>query len=317
MFRTLHTISRPVRRHGRAFTIVELLVVIGIVGLLLALLFPALRAIKTASRQSTEAGAAKQLMAAYVNYAAVHDDKVLPGYAGQIPVDPGPNDPVRVLRAFDAAGKSISGSGNPPLDIARKRYLWRLAPYFSYNLRGLYTNEQDELLERLEQTDYKTYLYLASIAPALGLNSEWMGGDEEYGFRPIGHIYRSVIDYNQYYLTSIAQGFHPSKLLVFASARGIDPESQSTAPVEGYFKVQSPYFAEINPACRWSENFIAGEAPVRYGYISPRYGGNVVIGFLDGHADVLTQEKIRDMRYWANWATKEDWRLPRPAPDVP
>lgn len=304
------------RRRVGGFTIVELMVVIGIITVLLGLLFPTLSTIRTTGRQTVELNAAKHLMIAYINYAGAHNDKVMPGYTGQIPVDPAPNTNVRILRAYDAAGKAITGSGTPPLDVARKRYLWRLAPYLGYNIKGLYTNEQEILLERMEQQDYNTYLYLASLSPALGINSEWIGGDEEYGFRPVGHIYRTVIDYNKFYLTSLTQAIHPERLMVFGSARGVDPNSEGH-PVEGYFKIRSPYFAQINPACRWSIEFNVRDDPVMFGYVSPRYIGKAVAGFIDGHADLLTTEQVRDMRHWANWATHETWTVPSPPPPQP
>jgi prepilin-type processing-associated H-X9-DG protein len=285
---------------------VELLVVVAAIGVLLSLLVPALRSAHRAGRQSVELSAARQLMAAYINYASVNNDAVLPGYADWIPNTPNLNG-AKMLNARDSRGRLIEGG---QLDTAKKRYLWRIAPYLNYNLRGLYVNQQQDVLESLERKNYTDYLYAASIAPSLGLNTDWMGGSSlAYGFLAPSDPLRNALDFNRYYVTSMAQVRHPKQLLVFASARGADPELGGAAVVEGYFQVTSPYFTALT-GYRWSEDFVASELPVKYGYVSPRHEGRAVIGFADGHADTLLPAQLKDMRYWANWADSEDWRLP-------
>ena len=295
-------------RLGSGFTIVEMLVVVAVVAALLGLLLPALRAFRSTGRQTVELNAGRHLIAAYTNYAAAHNDWVLPGYAEWIPNVPNSSG-ARSLLARDATGKFIQGG---PLETAKKRYLWRLAPYLNYNLRGLYTNQNEELLEQLEQQDYTSYLYLASLFPSLGLNSEWVGGDDQaYGFLPPTNPLRNQLDFNRYYVTSMAQVRTPDKLMVFGSARGKDPDLQ---PVEGYFRIQSPYFTVLTGA-RWSDDFNPGEDPVKFGFLSPRYDGKAVAAFIGGNTGLLDKQQLKDMRHWANWATSENWRLPALSPN--
>lgn len=64
----------------RAFTIVELLVTITIIGLLLGLLLPALSGVKRQSRKRTEANFLKQVHIAWTLYAQNSNDAALPGY---------------------------------------------------------------------------------------------------------------------------------------------------------------------------------------------------------------------------------------------
>ena len=57
----------------RAFTLVELLVVVAIIALLVALLLPAVQAARSAARRSTCANNFKQVALATLNYASIHD----------------------------------------------------------------------------------------------------------------------------------------------------------------------------------------------------------------------------------------------------
>ena len=276
------------------FTVVELLVTIAIIALLLGLLVPTFRAVRQTGNQTLEMSAARQLMVAYYNYANAHKGAVLPGYW------PG--------------GQAWDASGNPIDTVAARRYPWRLAPYLDYNLRSMYLNENEDLLERLENSDPGLYRCAVSLFPSLGLNATWIGGNADQG----GFDEDYILDYfGRFYVTRMTEARRPESLMVFASARGTDPDPalgnvfDEGEVVEGYYQISSPSFFG---GYLWSEEFDPSDPPVDYGYLSPRYGGSVVAVFLDSHVGLLTKKQLQDMRYWANDADSQDWTLVPPPP---
>ncbi len=70
------------RQHPRvrAFTIVEMLVVVGVIALLLGMLLPALSGAQKRSSKNKELNAIRQVGLAWTLYANANNDKLLPGY---------------------------------------------------------------------------------------------------------------------------------------------------------------------------------------------------------------------------------------------
>jgi len=87
------------RRRNCAFTLVELLVVITIIGMLMSLLLPAVNAARESGRRAQCQNNEHQLTLALLNYESAH--RYFPGYENRVGPDAGAVDPTTGDRAVD------------------------------------------------------------------------------------------------------------------------------------------------------------------------------------------------------------------------
>jgi prepilin-type N-terminal cleavage/methylation domain-containing protein len=255
----------------KAFTLVELLVVIAVIGLLVGLATPVLGRARLAGQQASETAAAKSLITAYL--AAAQDQNGV------------------LLKGYDEEGVATDSQGNEFQSGSSQasRWPWRLAPYLNYQLEGaILVNERANSLDPNDPNQS----YLVSASPSLGMNSSFVGGHEN------GQPAYSYVT-NGTCVTRLAQAVKPSQLIVFSSARGVDPMRGKN--VDGYYYVTSP---QSSP--RWPSTWNTKGSARSYGQVRLAYSEKAVTAQLDGSVSLLNFSELRDMRRWANEAARQD-----------
>lgn len=278
--------SKQTQRSG--FTLIELMVVVSVIAVLAAIAIPIAGSVQRKGRMVKEVSAARQLIAAYLQYPVDNGGELLPGY-GNFP-------------AKDERGEEL----HAPVS---SRYPWRIAPYLEYDLRVLWGNTSDDKLAKMKEGPRESYYYGVSVQPALGINATFVGGD----YQSLSPSSAKIISrYGQFCVTRLGHAVAPQKLIVFASAGSMYQGEK----MNGYFKVEAP-----NTAGRiWSTKYTPGGSPELYGHVDFRWEDKAVAVMLDGHVELLDFEQMNDMRRWANQASMADnpiWALGQSEEQVP
>jgi len=144
-------------RPARGFTLVEILVVLGVIVLLVGLLAVGLQAAGRTARKTKELNSGRQIGLAWQQYSSTYESRLLPGW-----ID------VEVQEAWKVKYKDSSGDRVAP-EFCRG-YPWRLLPFLSYDFPTLY-----DYLERDAEV-WNDEPALVSENPAFGLNAYYVGG---------------------------------------------------------------------------------------------------------------------------------------------
>lgn len=144
-------------RPARGFTIVEVLVVIGIIGLLVGLTAIGLQSAGRTARKTTELNSGRQVGIAWQLYSSTYESRLLPGW-----ID------VEVQEAWKVKYKNESGDRVDPAFC--RTYPWRLLPFLSYEFDTLYG-----YLGR-DEPQWNDEPAVVSENPAFGLNAYYVGG---------------------------------------------------------------------------------------------------------------------------------------------
>lgn len=282
--------DRPrARVRARGFTIVELLTTLGAIVLLVAIVIHAATAVRRTADTTTEMAAARTLGVAWTAYATDHRGAILPGYA-------------EGFRARDAAGEWVDTQTVP---VAAKRWPLRLAPYLGHDFAAFYSGPEADRLDEIAAAPSDEALYAVSAYPSFGLNSVFVGGDENHGgFSPIFEQ-----TFGRFYATRLSTVRHPDRLTVFATSRTDEAAPGETGEIrEGFFRVLPPNWA--TPL--WADEYDP-ESPASAGFVSPRHGKNgedaAIVTTVDGAVETATIEDLRDMRRWSDQATADDWQM--------
>jgi prepilin-type N-terminal cleavage/methylation domain len=263
----------PVGSTRRAFTLIELLTVIAIIGVLGAILIPTVGSCREHARKSREVSAARQLMIAY--HLAADENRG------------------RLLPFQEQANTSVTGEGGRTITgITAKRWPHRIRPYLGDRFQAtLYVNAQSDYYSDTAFDDD----YTLSLRPTFGMNGSFVGGDDSPSntltVPPVRRLTEAAL---------------PAGLIVFASAH-----DRTAGPNAGNWRISSPISGFPVGAPNWPAEDIAGRPPTPgqdrdFGYVAFRWGGRAVTAFLDGHVALHTCAELRDMRLWSDAARREN-----------
>ena len=276
----------------RAFTLVELLVVIGIIALLIAMLLPALGAARRSAREVKSLTGLRDMMLGYAMYHQEHRGAVMFGY-------PPSTVNGRPLTVDDpATGLTF---GYPVSD----RYPWRLLKYVG-NVWEI-VNSHGDVPPAPERTDPPSVAfmkaYTLSINPTYGINVVYVGGQQ-------GPIYQGFAGPNgdspntgKHVVFRATEVKRPTELIVFADCKALNAGG---AGQSGLHYLTPPRANGQN----W--RVVNGQIEsLRPGMVQgiPRgwYSARVMVAFFDGHVEAKLPGDLEDMRLWANRADRADY----------
>jgi prepilin-type N-terminal cleavage/methylation domain-containing protein/prepilin-type processing-associated H-X9-DG protein len=278
-----HPRGTPASRPARGgFTLVELLVVIGIIAVLIGILLPALGAARKGGQQTRSLSNIRQLATGFTMY---HIDN-----RGALPF----GYPPAVVNGWTVSADLPTG-GTIYFPEA-SRYPWRLIRYVGDIWPILYSHK-----DNLSANEAAANAYTISLYPTYGINAYYVGGHSGFfGFDPTtGRPYAGGPA-----VSRINQVRHPTELIAFAdtTAAGVP----GVGVDDGWFVVTPPRRRGV----QWTVEkgrCAPATAGVSMGLPQGRYGRGAAVAFVDGHVESLRPDQLTDMTLWANGATAPDW----------
>ena len=297
------------RQHARvkAFTIVELLVVVGILALLLGMLLPALHGAQKRSSKHKELNAIRQVGLVWILYANANNGKLLPGY-----LDFDVQQRWRVRYEYP-------NHRDIPSDLAGP-WTWRLLPYLDDDIGTVHGYADESGYETVTLDPSQTGAsppQMAAVAnpiafePAFGYNAYYVGGwwTMDSGLaRPLFHDATIVGTTKTVNVLSRSVGTirRPTQLVTFCSSSSLKPgvyRKFSKAQPGSHLVVP----AWLSDAEQWEW---VGALQVHADTAAPigRYNGLAATLFADGHTDANKPDELADMRKWIDTAKTRDFR---------
>lgn len=289
-------------RAALGFTLIEVLVTIGIIAVLISVLIPSLSKARGLARQTREIAAGQQVMTAFHAYSTDNKDRVLTGIASPAMVNGN-----MIVR--DATGQRLN-SASGRIEEAQ-RYPFRLAPYLNYDFAGLY-HDPAQLRDWTNNPENylnfgKDLTYMLSLYPSLGMNVAFVGGSDQLGqFDP---LFQRL--FGRVYIDRLPDVRRPSGLMAFGSARGVAPPGVELGQLpEGFFRIEPPYYSSAQGR-RWATTYDKNSPlpGLNSGFVSLRHAGKGVVAYVDGHVGVAGWREFEDMRLWADKADSPTWTI--------
>jgi prepilin-type N-terminal cleavage/methylation domain-containing protein len=276
----------------RGFTVVELLVVIGIIAVLIGIFVPVLGKARVAARRVKSSSDIKQLLTAYLQYSIDNRGSLLLGY---------PEATVN--------GAPINASlrdGTPIGSVVAQRWPWRLIRYVADIWQVVY---HDGPVPVGASGDY-----LKSVYPTISLNTVYLGGHS-------GPYYMGYVDASgtttgdrpnigKHVMFKASEVRTPAQQLVFCEVRRTFSVGDLNTDFDGYFYAQPPRGNFRSDNTLWTTNAEGKAVPTNGapagGLPNGRFGKTTLVGFFDGHVSQLTVRNLEDIRIWNSRATRPD-----------
>lgn len=335
------TVPRGTAGRRSAFTLIELLVVILIIVLLLAILLPALGTSKAVAKKTKEMAAAQQKLVAWATYAYDFKDAAFTGYIPwsaahfnsapgsyiwlhQDPWVPGHFTEGNVIKVNGVRWMGATDMSVDALQVDRGT-----AVDFLSRPEGASLNSGGRPATVLYDGSVGTLAAAMAYHPSLGLNGTYVGGNWHRGaFPTYSPLNGPRHPHPKWYVTQTREINRPDTLMVFCSTRGVDikatgsfgatnygrnpaPWTLASAVVPGFWEVVPPRsgYPTNSAVITWvAENKFSPETdPKNWGFVDARHTGKAVTVMADGHVQMRSIQQLRDMRLWANKATRADW----------
>ncbi len=305
-------------RQHRGFTIIELLVVIGVIAVLIGLLMPALLSARKSSRKTAELNRIRQVGVAWNLYSNANNDSALPGY-----LETAVQQNWRVTYKFPDGGRVppapsyLAGDEN----IAGP-WTWRLLQYLDYSHDVIRYYKDEDTPDMLGMSDPDMAEDIAQH-PAFGYNGHYLGG--YYEMQNVGQPgddpvrvpltrFKTALDSSGRVANLLSRSIsaidRPDQIVAFCTAAQLPVGvfHEALDDVDGTHLVHPPYLANVrqwgrSTTSRNEFEVFRRDAPTPLG----RFDGAVVVLFADGHVNLETPLALDDMRRWIDEADSEDW----------
>ena len=318
---------RTTSRSTRGFTIVEVLVVVGILTLIIGLLLPAMGGAKRRAMKAEEINHIRQVGMAWTMYANNNRDKLLPGYLD-----------IDVQADWNVKFDYPDNSDIP--DFVAAPWTWRLGDYLDNSFATLhgYTQSPNASLQQSIQEGEQI-----SETPAFGYNALYVGG--WWKMQTLAGVYRAAPRFSDVTVdgrpsavvrSATSSIRRPSELVTFCSSAKL-PEGAhrnvvddhpgahwASPPLQGQNEIWglSPAGGGGGPsyACpitnqRLPVNVRQGPDPSQLYVFGAepdpvpvgRYTGHVAVLYADGHVASQTVGALADMRCWIDNASHRDY----------